>query len=69
VRARNPHIKWSDGVSHGYLVLTLTHEQALAEFIAVSTIQSAAYETTRGAAFSVAPTSGPGVGPITPVEG
>ncbi len=69
VRARNPHIKWSDGVNHGYLVLTLTHEQALAEFIAVSTIQSAAYEAARGAAFSVTPASGPGVGPITPFEG
>lgn len=68
VRARNPHIKWSDGVHHGFLLLTLSHEQALAEFIAVSTIQSAAYETARGAAFSVAPVEGAGIGAITPVN-
>lgn len=68
VRARNPHIKWSDGVNHGFLLLTLTHERALAEFIAVSTIQSGAYETVRGAAFSVAPVEGAGIGAITPVN-
>lgn len=67
VRARNPHIKWSDGNGHGFLVLTLTREQALAEFIAVSTIQSAAYETARAAAFTVAATEGAGVGAITPL--
>jgi alkaline phosphatase D len=68
-RARNPHIKWSDGVNHGFLVLTLTREQALAEFMTVSTIQSAAYETARAAAFTVAATGGAGIGPIAPVSG
>jgi alkaline phosphatase D len=66
-RARNPHIKWSDGVKHGFLLLTLTRERALAEFMTVSSIQSAAYEPAREAAFTVAPISGPGIGPISPV--
>lgn len=67
VRARNPHIKYCDGSKRGFLLLTLTREQALAEYMTVSTIQSATYETTRAAAFTVAPTEGAGVGPITPV--
>lgn len=67
VRARNPHVKYANGVDHGFLLLTLTREQALAEFMTVSTITSAAYETARGAAFSVAPTEGPGIGSLTPV--
>ncbi|HRP12376.1 MAG TPA: alkaline phosphatase D family protein [Terricaulis sp.] len=66
VRARNPHIKWSDGAHRGFLLLTLTHEQALAEYMIVSSIQSAAYETSRAAAFTVAPTQGAGIGPLTP---
>jgi len=67
-RARNPHIKWSDGANRGFLLLTLTHEQALAEYMVVSSVQSAAYETTRAAAFTVAPNEGAGVGPLTPVS-
>jgi|CXWL01.1.fsa_nt_gi alkaline phosphatase D len=69
VRARNPHIKYTDGAAHGFIVLTLTHEQALAEFFNVSTILSKEYETTRAAAFSVAAEAGPGVGAVTAVEG
>ncbi len=66
VRARNPHVKFSDGRNRGFLLLTLTHEQATAEFITVSTIQSATYETQRAAAFTVTPTEAPGIGPIQP---
>lgn len=68
IRARNPHIKWSDGLKRGFLLLTLTREQALAEFMSVSTIQATAYETARDAAFTLAPSSGAGVGAIVPVE-
>ncbi|HYD86971.1 MAG TPA: alkaline phosphatase D family protein [Vitreimonas sp.] len=68
VRARNPHVKHTDGLRRGFLLLTLTKEQATAEFFAVSTILSKEYETTRAAAFTVAPDAGAGVGPITAVE-
>ncbi len=67
MRARNPHIKWTDGNHHGFTVLTFTREQALAEFFAVSTITSKQYETTRVAAFNVAAEAGPGIGAITSV--
>lgn len=69
LRARNPHIKWSDGVHHGFLLLTLTHDRAQADFIAVSTITATAYETARAAAFTLAPAEGAGVGPIQPLAG
>ncbi|MBX3509951.1 MAG: alkaline phosphatase D family protein [Hyphomonadaceae bacterium] len=65
VRARNPNVKWTDGAKRGFLLLTLSHERALAEYMTVSTIQSTEYETTRSAAFTIAPTQGPGVGPLT----
>lgn len=65
VRARNPHVKWTDPSHRGFLVLTLTREQALAEFFAVSTILSQSYETTRVAAFTVAAQAGAGPGAIT----
>ncbi len=68
VRARNPHVKYADGTKRGYLVLTLSREQALAEFFGVSNTQSKEYETTRTAAFTVAADDGPGVGAITPAE-
>ena len=62
--ARNPHVKWNDPVLHGYIVLTLTPAQALAEFFTVSTILEAQYEVARAAAFTVAADAGPGVGAI-----
>jgi alkaline phosphatase D len=65
VRARNPHVKYNDPLHRGFLLLTLTSERATAEFFSVSTILSKEYETTRAAAFTVAPEAGPGVGAIT----
>ena len=65
VRARNPHVKWSDPLHRGYLLLSLTREQALAEFFAVTSITSKDYEEQRVAAFTVAAEQGPGVGAIT----
>jgi len=66
VRARNANVKWTDARHRGFLLLTLTHENALAEFFAVSTILSKQYETTRIAAFTIA--GGPSAGAITPIE-
>lgn len=65
VKARNPHIKWTDQLNRGFLVLTLSKTQALAEFFTVSTITSKNYEAERAAAFTVAPDAGAGVGAIT----
>lgn len=65
VRARNPHVKFTDPLHRGFLLLTLTPEQATAEFFAVSNILSKEFETTRVAAFTVAPEAGPSVGAIT----
>ncbi len=67
VRARNPHIKYVETDHHGFILLTLTKEQATAEYFGVSTITSKDYAVQRLAAFTVAPTPAPGVGPITPV--
>jgi alkaline phosphatase D len=65
VRARNPHIKWTDQTHRGFLVVTLTKERALAEFFSVSTVSTKTFDTVRAAAFTIAPTAGAGVGPIT----
>jgi alkaline phosphatase D len=65
VRARNPHVKFTDPLHRGFLLLTLTPQRASAEFFAVSNILSREYETTRTAAFTVAPANGPAVGAIT----
>jgi phosphodiesterase/alkaline phosphatase D-like protein len=67
VRARNPHVKYTDPDHRGYLLVTLTPAQATAEFFAVSNIQSRDYEVSRAAAFTIAPETGPAIGAITPV--
>jgi alkaline phosphatase D len=69
VRARNPHVKHHDGAHRGFLLLTLTPEQATAEFFSVTNILSKEYEVERTAAFTVAVDAGAGVGAITPVAG
>ncbi|MDX2276738.1 MAG: alkaline phosphatase D family protein [Hyphomonadaceae bacterium] len=66
VRARNPHVKYTDGVDRGFLVLTLTRTQANAEFVSVSTVADKNYQTRRTAAFNVAADAGAGIGPLTP---
>ena len=68
VRARNPNVKWTDQTKRGYLRLTLTRTQALAEFIAVSTITAPDYRASVDAAFTIRADQGPGLGPITPRE-
>jgi len=68
VIARNPHVKFTSGLKRGYIVLTLSKAQALAEFFSVSNVLSKEYETQRTAAFTVAVDDGPGVGAITAAE-
>lgn len=64
VRARNPHVKYTDSLHRGFLLLTLTREEATAEFFSVSNILSKEYETTRAVAYKVAPEPGPGIGAL-----
>jgi alkaline phosphatase D len=66
LRARNPHVKYVDPNHRGFLLVTLTREQARAEFFTVSSIVSKDYEVERAAAFTIAADDGPGVGEITP---
>lgn len=65
VKARNADVKWNDPLHRGFLLLTLTPEQATAEFFTVSSILAKQYEVVRGAAFTIAPDGGPGVGALT----
>jgi hypothetical protein len=62
-------VKWTDQTNRGFLLLTLTKAQALAEFFTVSTARSKEYEIARAAAFTIAPQDGAGVGPITEAAG
>jgi alkaline phosphatase D len=57
----NPELKWTDQKHRGFLVLTLTRTEALAEFFTVSTVLSKAYETVLAAQFRVKPGRGVGV--------
>ena len=68
LRARNPQVRWTNQLSHGYILLTLTRQQAKAEFFKVTTIESKQYQTTLDASFTVAPSAGQGIGAITPVH-
>lgn len=65
IRARNPHVKWTDPLHRGFLVLTVTPEQATAEFFTVSSILAKQYEVARAAAFTVAADASSGIGAIT----
>ncbi|GAM98541.1 secreted alkaline phosphatase [alpha proteobacterium U9-1i] len=65
LRLRNPHIKWTDQEHHGFLVVTLNNQEALAEYFVVSTVSSKEFETSRAAAFTIANTT-EGAGEITP---
>jgi len=65
VTARNDQVKWNDPLHRGFLVLTLTREQATAEFFSVSTILAKQYEVERTAAFTVAPAEGAAIGELT----
>jgi len=68
IRARNPHIKWTDQTEHGFILVTLTRSQAKAEYFVVSTIQTKQYQTRLAAAFTTAPNTGAGIGAITPTN-
>ena len=39
LRAARPHLRWADGLSHGYLVLTVTREAVQSDWFGVPTIE------------------------------
>ena len=65
LQPRNPHIKWTDQNNRGFLILSLTKDEAKAEFFTVSTVASTEYETARAASFTIAPQAGQGIGALT----
>ena len=64
---RNPEVKYANSAAKGFVLLTLTRDQARADMIAVSTILSTDYTTATVKTFTVARETGVGVGPV--VEG
>lgn len=61
---RNPQVKWTDQSSHGYLLLTLTKDEARADFMTVSTITSKDFSHEPTASFTIRPDDAPGLGPL-----
>ena len=53
LQARNPHVRWNDQTQHGFLLVTLEKDTALAEFFAVSTIAQKEFTIERAAAFRI----------------
>jgi alkaline phosphatase D len=53
LRARNPHVRYVEPLKRGFLLLTLTHQQALAEYYAVSNVRSQDYQSGVAANFTI----------------
>jgi alkaline phosphatase D len=68
VRARNPHVKWTNHTRRGYLRLTLERSGALAEFIGISNVRSKEFRVSLEAGFNVASSAAAGVAELTPAE-
>jgi alkaline phosphatase D len=65
LKAKNPEtVIWTDQVSRGFIILTLTRNAATAEFHQISTILDRAYKEEVNSRFSVKPIAGPGIGAI-----
>jgi alkaline phosphatase D len=58
----NKEVAWSRQKKRGFLVVTLRREEAIAEFVTVSTIASKDYTAARDASFKTRTLPGPGVG-------
>ena len=54
----NPHIKHHEVYKRGYVLLTLTREEAVADFIAVTDIKSRAFQTETDSRWRVRPANG-----------
>ena len=64
---KNAEVVFTDQAAKGFVLLTLTKDQAKAEMIAVSTILSEAYEAAALKTFTVTPTAGGGVSALVEV--
>lgn len=62
--AGNPEVKYANSAAKGFVLLTLTRDQARADMIGVSTILSTDYTTATVKSFTVAREAGGGVGPV-----
>jgi alkaline phosphatase D len=59
IQARNPEVKFNDQNRKGFILLTLTHQQARGDYVAVSTIMAKPYETKVIARYATAAGAGP----------
>jgi len=63
---RNPEVLFTDHAAKGFVLLTLTKQEARADLIAVSTVVSQTYEVSTLKSWTVRPANGGGVGPVLP---
>lgn len=63
---RNPEVLFTDHAAKGFVLLTLTKQEARADLIAVSTVVSQTYEVSTLKSWTVRPADGGGVGPVLP---
>jgi alkaline phosphatase D len=60
----NAEVLWHDESARGYVLNTYRPDGVTAEFFELDTVYSKTFKVVRAAAYRVAPSSGPGVGPI-----
>ncbi len=65
----NPHVRFCDHGAKGFVMLTLTHDKALAEFAAVSTVRTKPYDLQVLRRFETYPLPEGGVAPLSPAQG
>ena len=65
----NPHVRFCDQGAKGFVTLTLTHDKAIAEFAAVSTVKAKPYDLQVLRRFETRPLPEGGVAPLSPAQG
>lgn len=63
---RNPEVLFTDQAAKGFVLLTLSRQEARADLIAVSTVVSQTFDVKTLKSWVVRPAEGGGVGPILP---
>ena len=61
---RNPEVLFTDQAAKGFVLLTLTRQEARADLIAVSTVVSQTFDIKTLSSWTVRPAEGGGVGPV-----
>lgn len=49
----NPEVVWTEGIHNGYLRLTLSHERAIADYLAIDTVTDRVYSISRLKRFEI----------------